>query len=311
MKRGIVRNSPLIDEIELFKKTSVVFTSDLILEKVDEVTSAHGTDQATAMLYKYLLMKHKNFIATINNFSTSLSAPNQPTKIIIIPGMFYKEHGDIGGDGLLVRNIAEKFGFETETVEVLSRGSVLDNKEIILSKLRDNQHNNVWLVSLSKGSTEVRLALEELRGKNLAKNIKGWISIGGLINGTPHADKKLRTFLTKIIWYLTLKVLRIDYAVTDQIACRNKSLQKEMLLDSHIKVVHIVGFPLLSHVEPFLVKRYKTLAPSGPNDGIILLKDLIHISGEVYPVWGVDHFLRTSDMSGIIYKMCHYINNTN
>jgi hypothetical protein len=310
MKRGMVRESPLIDEVELFLCATNLLKDGLTSKTLDDITSTHGTDQATAVLYQYLSSTHETDIAQINAYPEVIVAPHRPTKIIIIPGMFYKEHSDIGGDGALIKTIAEKFGFETERIDVLSRGSVLDNKEIIKKKLLENQHKNVWLVSLSKGSTEARLALEDMSGTDSVKNITGWINIGGLLNGTLHADKKLHSLFSKIIWYLTLQVLRIDYAVTEEIAYKNKTLQNTMNIDSHVHMIHIVGFPLRSHVEPFLRSKYKTLATIGPNDGIILLKDLLYISGTVYPVWGVDHFLRTSEMSGIIYKVCHYINNS-
>jgi len=310
MKRGAVRDSYLVDEIELFEKSSRLLNKNISQKELQDITLLYGISYSTSVLYQYINNQHKEFISKINSYPKAITRPKRATKIILIPGMFYKEHGDIGGDGSLVRSIAEKFGFETELVDLYSRGSVSDNKKIIIQKLLANQHKNVWLVSLSKGSTEVRVALEELRGNNLTNNIKGWISIVGLTKGTPHADKKLRNRITKVVWYLTLKVLGVDHAVTEEISSKNKFLQKNMLIDSHIEVIHIAGFPLPSHVEPLLVKRYKALAEFGPNDGIILLQDLLYIPGNVYPVWGVDHFLRTSNMSAIIYKMCHYINNT-
>ncbi len=310
MYRKVIRDTFLTDEVALFEDASRFIGSDLTQNKLAEITSSQGVSCATAVLYQHITNLNKKFIETVNSYPKAFATPFQPTKIIVIPGMFYKEHPDIGGDGSLVRSIAEKFGFITELVEIHSRGSISENKTIILKKLLENKHNNVWLVSLSKGSTEVRLALEELRGRNVTKNIKGWVSIVGLTKGTPHADKKLRNRTAKIIWYLTLKVLGVNTAVTEEIACKNESLKKDFLLDSHIKIIHIAGFPLPSHVEPLLVKRYKILAHIGPNDGMIFLRDLLFVPGNVYPIWGIDHFLRTSNISEIIYKICHYINNS-
>lgn len=310
MKRESIRDSQLIDEVALLEKASSFLDGDLSQDKLKEATALHGINHSTAVLYKYLTNRHQEFISKINSYPTSLATSYKPTKIIVIPGMFYKEHGDIGADGSLVRNITKKFGFEVELIETLSKGSVLANKDIVIKTLSENKHKNVWLVSISKGSIEVRNALEELRGKEVTKNIKGWVSIVGLTKGTPHADKKLRNSFTKTTCYLTFKILGVDHAVTEELACNNNSLKKEMLLDPHLEIIHINGFPLASHVEPLLVKRYKALAEGGPNDGILLLQDLLYVPGNVYPVWGVDHFLRTSEMSEIIYKMCHYINNT-
>ncbi len=310
MRRGAFRDSQLTDEVDLFQKVTDLFRDGLTGADIDDATSQYGVSHATALLYMGLCKRHQEFIDTVHSYPTIAEVAKRPTRIMFIPGMFYKEHPDLGADGLLVRNIAEKFGFETELVPTLSRGSVADNAEIVLRAIRANVHDNIWIVSLSKGSTEVREALEVAQGQGLTAHIQGWINIGGLVKGTPIADRMLRSFLSRCRWYLTLKVLRINYAALEQTACRNTKLQKELQVDSHIKIIHIAGFPLLPHVEPFLIGDYKSLAQQGPNDGIILLKDLLDIPGKVYPLWGVDHFLRTSDMSAIIYRMCHYINNS-
>jgi hypothetical protein len=60
-----------------------------------------------------------------------------------------------------------------------------------------------------------------------------------------------------------------------------------------LKMISLVGFPLREHLTtPFSRFCHRTLSAWGPNDGTVLLSDLIAWPGEVYPVWGADHFFR-------------------
>jgi hypothetical protein len=43
---------------------------------------------------------------------------------------------------------------------------------------------------------------------------------------------------------------------------------------------------------PFSRFCHRRIAPLGPNDGTVLLTDILRWPGEVYPVWGADHYFR-------------------
>jgi len=79
-----------------------------------------------------------------------------------------------------------------------------------------------------------------------------------------------------------------------------------LLLPAHLRVVHIVGFPLACHLTSRLARRsYRRLAPLGPNDGGgILLGDVTRLPGLIYPVWGADHYMRPAwDVCSLIGRI--------
>ena len=73
----------------------------------------------------------------------------------------------------------------------------------------------------------------------------------------------------------------------------NTPLNFPLQLPPGMKLLSLVGFPLRQFLTtPFSRFYHRTLAAHGPNDGTILLSDLLAWPGEIYPVWGMDHFFR-------------------
>lgn len=308
MPRKKLFGSAFIDEVALFEEAKKYQSVELTHTLLKKIENERGLDLATVVFYEYLCQKHHNFIDAINSQKLRATSSGKSIKLIIMPGMFYKEYPEIGGDGLFIKTIAEKFNIECELVDVNSRGSILKNKDILKDKLLKEKHDNVWIVSFSKGSTETRLCLEELYSEKFPNNIKGWISISGLVKGTSLWNHKHRNPVTSAIWRATAKILGIEHSLSREMSSNNPLLQKGVLLPSHLEVIHIMGVPLPSHLQPSLIKRYQKLAHSGPNDGIIMLSDFLGVSGNVYPLWGADHFLRLNHISALIYRILNYIN---
>ena len=38
-----------------------------------------------------------------------------------------------------------------------------------------------------------------------------------------------------------------------------------------------------------------------------MVRDALHLSGEVYPIWGADHFLRSTQVSALLYRLFNYL----
>ena len=49
--------------------------------------------------------------------------------------------------------------------------------------------------------------------------------------------------------------------------------------------------------------RYLRLGRLGPNDGFVLLAELLVLPGLVHPVWGADHLFRTPQVSPLLYRL--------
>ena len=298
----------LTDEVAIFdeaQRLGTITTKD----ELRKLNGQKGIATATAVLYQYLLKKHKTFISQIDGINVSDVLPQikTPIKLLVVPGMFYSEHSEIGADGALISSIGAKYGLTSELVHLKSRGSVTENIRTLEDVVRSETHERVWIVSFSKGSTETRLCLERLNAGKFPSNIKGWVSISGMTKGTPHADNKLRSFWSRVLWLLTKLVLSVDPKVTGEIAVGNKSLLQPLGLPAKLPIIHVVGVPLPSHVHTPLYKRYMQLEALGPNDGIILLEEFLELPGHVYPIWGADHFLRSTKMSELIHRLCIFI----
>lgn len=309
MLRKKLFGSSFIDEVALFEEAEKYRNVELTDTVLKKITKDQGINQATALLYKHLSDKHADFIRAIDSYPSKAVPSQMPVKLIIVPGMFYKEYPEMGGDGLFIKTIAEKFNFEYELVELKSRGSVLQNKNLLKEKLRNEKHGNIWIISFSKGSTETRLCLEELSTEKFPASIKGWVSISGLIRGTFLADDKLRSPLAKALWRTTAQIIGVNHIITKEMSSRESVLRRKIFVPPNLEIIHIAGLPLASHLQPMLIQRYEKLSQFGPNDGIITLSDFLEVPGHVYPLWGADHFFRLHSISALIYRICNYINN--
>ena len=302
--------APYVDEVKLF----VVVDKDIAgldLSGIERcIQESSDMYRKTALMYRYVECKNNDFIHKVNEYDVSKTPEDHTVKIIIVPGMFHKEHPDVGARGDIVREIAEECGFQTSIMLTSSKGSVIHNIRLVKEAIQNEKHERIWLASFSKGSTEIRLALEQLVDSPEIEKVKGWVSISGIPYGTPLATLKQKSLVSKAIWGITSRTLGVDTVVSTELAHEGE-LANPMKISSKINIIHIAGFPIAPHLHPELIKFYKRLAPFGPNDGLTLLQDYMHTEGRVYPMWGLDHFLRTSTISSVIYKMCHYISNTN
>jgi hypothetical protein len=60
-----------------------------------------------------------------------------------------------------------------------------------------------------------------------------------------------------------------------------------------MRMITLIGFPLRQHMTTrFSCFCHGTLSPHGPNDGTASLADLSALPGEIFPVWGMDHYFR-------------------
>ena len=302
--------APYVDEVKLFAVVDRDIAG-LDLSGIERCIQEGGDMyRKTALMYRYVERKNTDFIQKVNKYDVSKTPEDHTVKIIIVPGMFYKEHPDVGARGDIVCEIAEECGFQTSIVSTSSKGSIMHNIRLVKEAIQNEKHERIWLASFSKGSTEIRCALEQLIDSPEIKKVKGWVSISGIPYGTPLATLKQKSLVSKAIWGVTSKTLGVDTIVSTELAHEGE-LANPMRIPSKIDIIHIAGFPIAPHLHPELIKFYKRLAPYGPNDGLTLLQDYKNIEGKVYPMWGLDHFLRTSTISTVIYKMCHYISNTN
>ncbi|MGD8568199.1 MAG: hypothetical protein PVJ39_08940 [Gammaproteobacteria bacterium] len=301
----------LVDEIALYgdAKDFLMDRHGKLTEQCLEwLTKTRGLELATMTLYVWLKeFRHREFCDTVSALDARPDENPSTVKLVIVPGMFYREFPELGGDGRLMQQIARRCGIEASIAPIASTGALEDNAQILSNIVREHAGQKIWLASVSKGSAEAGLALAGLSEKQ-RQCIRGWISICGIFKGSPVADIRLKRPFGRLVLKTYMKWIGADFRGIDDMRTGYPSWNKN-LVDHGIETIHVQPVPLAGHVHPDLVKRYRQLAANGPNDGTIYLNDLITRSGHVYPVWGADHFFHDSAVVPLIYKLCHYLKN--
>ena len=246
-------------------------------------------DDATAQLYERIVSIPENaaFLKAARDYEQC--AGLHADIIGVVPGAFYREHRNTGADGARIFRIAQGLNCDAELIPIASFGTLNENARIIAGWLVAHRGKRVALISLSKGGADVKRALA-LR-PDAFSNATAWVSLSGIVNGTPLIawlrNRPLRWWAVRLLlWWRghsgkTLEDLRYDEGGAWP------------AVPSTLHIVHVVGFPLerdLAH--PWAPRAYKRLAPLGPNDGGgILLADCEKLPGTVCPILGADHYL--------------------
>lgn len=287
---------------ECLKQLNSILTVDQFTEMQDKL----GLDLATRILYLYITEnRQRHFIEAVDKIPVTQVNNQKKIKIMIVPGMHYQEHPEIGADGKLASDIAIKLGFEVELINIKSQGTVKQNVSIIQQAIAANHSKKIWLISLSKGSLEVRNYLQQIG--TAPEHLRGWVSIGGICFGSKLADFKLATRKQRIINRLLCKLLGIDYAVIPELSTHYPAWKKDFVIPDHMTMINVVAMPLKSHISRLLQTRYQRLSLFGSNDGMILLQDYLQLPGFIYPIWGADHMMRNPNIGALLYKLYYFI----
>ncbi|MEO5803288.1 MAG: hypothetical protein ABIR24_07135, partial [Verrucomicrobiota bacterium] len=210
-------------------------------ESLQEITRLHGIDFATALIFD----RFKNdparvhFIERINSLRESQRQPCKTVdvKVVIIPGALYLERPDIGGDGKLVREVADKFGWKSDLIPLVSVGPVAENARRICDWLAHHADEKILLVSLSKGGADLKMALTSPNALDLFRNVLAWVNVCGPLNGSRMANwilaSSLRTQLTRLQYKLQGRDFRF---VTDLRHGVNSLLNFPMRIPPHLKM---------------------------------------------------------------------------
>lgn len=310
MKIDFLRKSkrflgPMVDEVALH----IAAVRNLAgISEIEKAITAAEPDLATCMLYNHFKQsRHKEFIQTVDGLPVEADPNPKGIKILIVPGLFYLEYPDVGADGRLMQEIFSKNGFNAEIVAVNSRGSVSENKYMVRDALARQMSKKVWLLSISKGSADVRACLQDIHAANFPLNLKGWINFSGTFSGSILSDHRTDTQVKRLFLRLVSMLAGVNPAVAGEMSSKSAYWLTEPAFAQRIELIHVLGFPLRSHIQPMLSHRFATLSKWGPTDGMIRLLDTLSYPGHIYPLWGCDHFARSSAISSLLYRLSHFI----
>jgi len=177
-------------------------------------------------------------------------------------------------------------GFTCHFVETDEDGTVEANADLVIAAIRARAQSGrrLILVSASKSGPEVALALTRL-GPAETRHVAVWINTVGALQGSPMADERLAPELEYIVGKVKLG------GRESMMTALSRQRFNSFHVPEHVLVVNYFGIPVSGSIS-FLARRgFFPLQKYGPNDGVLLLSDMIFPGGITLAELGSDHFL--------------------
>ena len=289
---------------------------ELTTENLSIITENYSFDVATLFFLKTLYEQEENkqiqdfYLNVIDTLSLENAKYSltflKDYFIAFVPGFRY-EHIDNGGDFLQQRILFDAAGIEYELIRIDGTGRVQPNAEIVANRLNELNkiHKNIIIISVSKGGLETAIALGELLDHDNASSIKAWLNVGGILKGTPVADRWSKPFMR--FWMACgLFMVRIKVELKGLLNEMSYELGKERYksfdIPSHIYTVNLIAASLGK-------EQPKKNVFTSPNDSFSPLADAITEDGVVVVEMGKDHYFRNIDLNVRMVALLHYIVN--
>jgi len=280
--------------------------SSLSLEQLDHsslraIAKSQGIDFATAVLYQCARREHRTCAERIDQlYRKNDEADVLPTaQFLYVPNLGYFADPKSQAVGTAICAAARDFGCNSKIVPTSATASLAENARIVLQSLADCGDKPIILASVSKGSADVKMALRADSSGDTFRNVLAWIDVCGLSDGSPlvnalKSDEEGR--LEKIVqrWFRARGVPYVREVLenTKELGYGpDYPLDGPLEIPSQIWRLGVVGFPASWHFA-FQASRvfHQAISEYGPNDSYGLLKDMLTKPGDIYPIWGTDHY---------------------
>jgi hypothetical protein len=206
---------------------------------------------------------------------------------LVVPTYLYKRLFAVGADMAVPRAALKEVGLTCHFVETQDDGAVEANAELVAAAIRARAQSGRRLIilSASKSGPEVALALTKL-GPAETRHVAAWINVMGALQGTPLVDERLFPDLELLMG-------KVDNAGMDSLTTANSRQRfNSFHIPEHVFVVNYFGIPVIGSVSFLGRASFFPLRKYGPNDGTVLLPDMIFPGGVTLPELGSDHFMR-------------------
>jgi hypothetical protein len=214
-------------------------------------------------------------------------------QILFVPGWDYVSNGGLtGADFARPRELATRAGFENHLVKLPPTGSVEAGARVLAAEIARHRRSGktILLAGTSSAGPAIHLALGELLDERELSSVKVWLNLGGILGGTPLVDyfegQPQRMLLDFYAWAKGWDRQAIPSMGTVASRTRFSRLQ----LNSDIVVINYVGIPLSGQLSQYSGTGYRMLRSDGPNDGLVLLTDVIAPGSLSVVALGSDHF---------------------
>jgi hypothetical protein len=208
-------------------------------------------------------------------------------EVMFVPTYLYKRLFSVGADMAVPRAAIQKVGLACHFVETQDDGAVETNADLVAAAIRSRAQSGrrLIIISASKSGPEVALALTKL-GPAGTRHVAAWINALGALQGTPVVDDRLLPDLEILMG-------KVDIAGTESMTTtRSRRRFNSLRVPDHVLVVNYFGVPVIGSVSFFARTSFFPLRKYGPNDGIVLLPDMIFPGGVTLTELGSDHFMR-------------------
>lgn len=238
--------------------------------------------------YEYLIRKEEQLVASTPDYS------RLNVLLALVPGAFYEDNTGIGADGAKLRELVVKMGLKEDMIRVEQTGSVYRNAEIICDYLEKRDDvNAIILASVSKGSSDIKMAIKQCGDQEYFKKVVGWYNIGGINKGSVLVNALNDDWANK--WEARTYFCLQGYdweGVQTMRADQGSPLDFELELPDQILLINVVGVPTWRFVTNRARPYYEYLVRYGPNDGVSLLSDTYMPGGITWASWRNDHYFR-------------------
>lgn len=206
--------------------------------------------------------------------------------VLLVPTYLYKRFGFTGADLSVPRKALQKVGFPIFFVETVDDGPIETNADLVMAAIRARAQagRRLIIISVSKSGPEVALALTKL-GPSGTSHVAAWINCVGALQGTPLIDDKV---LPEIEFFIG----KVNEAGVESLSmAQSRKRFKSFNIPEQVLVVNYFGIPVSGSLSFRGRRGFYPMQKYGPNDGVILLADMIYPGGLTLTEVGSDHFL--------------------
>ncbi len=263
------------------------------------ITRTHSADLATALFAERLLREPRNaqlqalFASNFADLDAGRKPAVSPTyRVLLAPGWLYLKNPGSGADFARPRKILADVGIDQALLPTEESGTIEENAAIIAAQIRaySTAGRPLIVVSASKAGPEVGEALSLLSREKHAHRVRAWLNIGGILQGSPLADRAERAPLRWMALLLSpLKGWNLASIDSMRTAVSRERYQN-WRLPRDLLVINFLGVPFSGNITQAADYGYQKMKALGPNDGLTLLPDAIAPNSLTIVQLGLDHY---------------------
>lgn len=249
-----------------------------------------------------------------NHSAAHFTPSTLPFTLAIIPGAFAKEFPEHDARGQRIVEAAQELGLTAEIIEVPSFCSPSVGARYVAEWLEGAGQQEVLLVSLSKGSADAASFFSNPEYRSSHSRIRGWISIGGLLSGTPIINRIHSHPLARLYVAAALRLKGYRYSDLLTLRWSRQSLPEWNANPAlSIPIVNVYGIPRYQHLSsPLAIRAVKRALRYGVSDGGgVLLGDLHRYQGSFVLVKDRDHYFRDVPIKALLVRLLFWVREAN